>query len=276
MYSKIFVPVDFSPYSAFQLLLAERWGLHLKAELVLVHVTRIYIPGMADGEARENLKANNKQEVMERFEELLATGISSDISVKFHISEDTVTDTLRQLIKQNENALICTGLKGKGLLQRLFMDSTTIDIIDHFNKPVLTVPKNISSDSFEHFLVAVNPENLLNTTEFDQLIGSFKKNLKSLKFITVLDSEAKKKDADQYLKTLEERYRDELPTSYQMYGGEQAFLQVKAVMQHYKNSLLLVQRGSRNLSDQLFRSFFVNDIVYDASIPMLMIPTRNA
>jgi len=273
MYSKIYVPIDFSPYSKFQLLLAEKWARILKAELVLIHATRIYVPGIADEATRETLKSDSKQEVHEKLTRLTDEYISSDLPVKFHIAETSITDALRQLTEYTDSALICVGLKGKGLLQKVFMGSTSVDIINSINKPVLTVPKHADNGSLEQFIVAVNHEQPLNTSEFDKVVKSFKTSLKWLKFITILNSDAQKEDAIQYLENLVNHYQDELPSSYEIYGGGQPFLQVKAVMQQYKNSLLVVQKGSRDLTDQLFRSFFINQIVYDASIPLLVIPT---
>lgn len=273
MYSKIYVLIDFSPYSKYQLLLAEKWGRILNAELVLIHALRVYVPGIADEETRATLKADSKKEVHEKLQQLTDECITTDLPVKFHIAENSITETLRQLTKHSDDTILCVGLKGKGLLEKVFMGSTSVDIINSINQPVLTVPKHASSDSLDQFIVAVHHEHPLNTSAFDKVIKSIKTNLQGLKFITILDAESQKEDAVEYLKELVDNYQKELPCSYEIYGGGQTFLQVKAVMQQYDNSLLVVQRGSRDLTDQLFRSFLINQIVYDASIPLLVIPT---
>lgn len=61
-------------------------------------------------------------------------------------------------------------------------------------------------------------------------------------------------------------------TNYAIYEGEDHFDDIKKTINNNIEELLIVQKGSRMLTDQLFRKFVVNELVYEGKTPLIILP----
>ncbi|MGV3657517.1 MAG: hypothetical protein ACO1NX_06165, partial [Chitinophagaceae bacterium] len=60
-------------------------------------------------------------------------------------------------------------------------------------------------------------------------------------------------------------------SSYHTFEGKNALDAIKEHMRQNKDAYLVVQRGSRTFDDSVLRRFMINELVYSASVPMVVL-----
>lgn len=272
MTTRFLVLIDFSPYSKDQLLLAHQWSKLIQAELLLIHQLSVYAPAFADMDSRIEIASHEKQLALKQLQEFASETLGEIPSLRYHVSEESLLLLLPKLMHEGYNDLIFAGLKGTGILKKLFIGSTTIKIIDNINQTVVAVPKDLTDHAPETFYVAVSHKYPLNLQAFDKLLSLFSKQIKNIKFISILSSKDQHDMYTAYLESLTRAYADKKNASYEAYESEDAFAELKAFMKKQEDGVLVVQRGTRAIMDQLFRKFLINELVYDGSTPLIVLP----
>ena len=121
-------------------------------------------------------------------------------------------------------------------------------------------------------IVAVNPKFPLNTPGLTHLLDSFKASIQEMEFISVITPEDDEIETLKYLKYLTEHYQDNVKSTFKMFTGENVFKEIKIYVEQGEKPFLVLQKGSRNINDQVFRKFLINDLVYHGNIPMIILP----
>jgi hypothetical protein len=152
------------------------------------------------------------------------------------------------------------------------LGSTTIDIVDNIQTPVVAIPKNLAVFTPTTFYVGITPKFLLNHSTFDYILHLFDSQIKNISFFSIITNQDDLSDTIEYLQSLVTKYNSMKNSSYKTYEGENAFTEIKKFMINQSDGILLVQRGSRSFLDQIFRKFLINDLVYDANVPLLVLP----
>ncbi|MBK7426529.1 MAG: hypothetical protein IPI60_05615 [Saprospiraceae bacterium] len=81
------------------------------------------------------------------------------------------------------------------------------------------------------------------------------------------------KTIEKELERLTALFKDRFNTSFEIYEGSNPFEDIKKVINNKIDEILIVQKkGSRLLTDQLFRKFLINELVYDAQTPLIVLP----
>lgn len=274
MKTRLIVLIDFSPYSDALLHLAGSWCKLLKAHLVLAHKVKGYLPAFAEEEEREKIFKKEKEEALGKLRTLAQENTAVPDTIQYEVFKEDFLTFLPELLKKGKEQgfhdLLFLGLKGTGFLKKIVSGSTATTLIDHLNFPMVAVPIKINQLLPKRFIVALHDRFPLNQAAFDQVLRSFKNNVQQLEFISV-DTSGESED---YLYQLREHYTNTIPSSYQLFQDTDAdvFEKIKAYVHQQTDSLLVVQKGSRSLSDQVFRKFLINELVHDGSMPLLIIP----
>ncbi len=82
----------------------------------------------------------------------------------------------------------------------------------------------------------------------------------------------KTKGIEKHLNELKEMFSDKYNTSFAIYEGNNPFSDIKKVVNNKIDEMLIVQKGSRLLTDQLFRRFLINELVYEGQTPLIVLP----
>ena len=184
MKTSLIVLVDFSSYAPSLLKLASAWAGFLEAELLLVHKVAGFVPAMAGTTSRSQLIELEKKEAYAKLTALAEKHISSQLPIRFLVTEDALPTYLSWLQGKAENCLIMLGLKGAGLLKQIFIGSTLSEIIDELNHTTVAVPLTIHSTIPARLIIALHYTYGLNEKALDQLISLFTVTLKEIEFIS--------------------------------------------------------------------------------------------
>ena len=85
-------------------------------------------------------------------------------------------------------------------------------------------------------------------------------------------SQKRANSVKKYLTDLTLFFADRFDTTFAIYEGSNPFSDIKKVINNKIDEILIVQKGSRLLTDQLFRKFLINELVYEGQTPLIILP----
>lgn len=74
------------------------------------------------------------------------------------------------------------------------------------------------------------------------------------------------------LNDLAKLFTDRYETKTAIYKGRNRISEIKKVINDREEELLIVQKGSRLWTDQIFRKFLINELVYEGQTPLIVLP----
>lgn len=272
MKKRFIILIDLSEYSGNLLKYACDWSKQVMAELLLVHHTIVVAPVFTDNESKTSLATHTNEEALHKLQALARETIPPSINVSFFVSETNLLLTLPRLLAEPYEHLIFVGLKGTGLLKKIFIGSIALQVIDNTNHTIVAMPKEICTFSHEKIFVAVTKKHPLNIVELNNFLKFIKKENTSITFFYLSKPNEKTKKMEKYLNDLSALFADRFTTSIALYEGSDPFSDVKEVINNKIDEILVVQKGSRLLTDQLFRKFLINELVYEGQTPLVVLP----
>jgi nucleotide-binding universal stress UspA family protein len=279
MKSRLIALIDFSVYSHAIAEVAVRLASIAQAKLVLVHQVPGLVPGMADDASKKEILKGEKEEALEKLKKFTAEKDIPHIVVRYVVTESHLLTTIDELLAEGFNDTILVGIRGAGMLRQLFIGNTATMIINEVNRTVVAVPEKLCAIRNEfcnvlpkRLVVSLSYRFPLNEEGLDNFLTQHKSDITQVEFISSIDGDEKEEKADQYLSSLAEKYGMNFKSSYKIFKGKKHFEQIKKYVQSEPNTVLIVQKGSRYLTDMLFRSFLINEVVQDGSLPMVVLP----
>lgn len=272
MKKRYIILIDFSPYSANLLRYAYDWSKKADAELVLVHYTFVVTPAFADDASRREIANIANREAYENLKSFAQAILPEKTRVRYFVSERNLELSLSVLLQEPFEHLIFLGIKGTGMLKKIFLGSLAVQVIDNTNNIIVAMPKHIDIFSSDRMHVSVHKNFPLNIIEFNKLLSFTENYIEKIAFFSLIKPDDDLQATEKYLKELKDLYSDRKVTTYELYQGKNIFQDIKKVINHKEDEFLVVQKGSRLFSDQVLRKFFINELVYRGEIPLIILP----
>lgn len=265
--NRIIVLVDFSKNTKNLIDFAFKIAQLNKAKVIFVHQIAGMVPALADDSSRNEILRVEIEEARLNLHDLAKGRIKEDA---FHVSHQQLLSILGDLTNDNYFDWVLTGLKETRSLKHLLIGSTTLKIIDESSLLTLAVPihKKIAVPNKLH--VGVTAKFSLNKIHLDNVLHSFKEHMEQLEFFTIIKDDEDEVGPREYLLEIQKEYEAYDP-QIQLYKGKVALELLKDRMKKSDNSFLVLQQGSRSLTDKLFRSFMINELVYEAQTPLIVL-----
>jgi hypothetical protein len=198
--------------------------------------------------------------------------IPPTIKVSFNVSESNLQLTIQKFLMESYENLIFAGIKGTGLLKKLFLGSVALQVIDNTKNCIIAMPKEIDTFSHEKIYVAVTEKHPLNVLELNKFLNFIDNKNTTITFFYLAKPNEKTKGIEKHLYELKEMYSDRYNTSFAIYEGVNPLEDIKKIINNKIQEMLVVQKGSRLLTDQLFRRFLINELVYEGQTPLIVLP----
>lgn len=282
MKNRLIALIDFSVYSHALVELAARWCQISQAQLLFVHQVTGLFPGLADDTSKKEIIKNEKDQALERLKKFTAEKDLDEIEVRYVVTDSHLLNTIGELLQEGFNDIILVGIRGTGMLRQLLIGNTATMIINEINRTVVAVPDKLCAvpNVFcnlvpKRLVISLSYRFPLNENALDGFLTQYKRMIAQLEFISSIDDDDKEEKAVQYLSTLTAKYSMTFRSSYRIFKGRKHFEQIKSYVQSEQDTILVVQKGSRNLTDHLFRRFLINEVVHDGSLPMVVLPNSN-
>jgi nucleotide-binding universal stress UspA family protein len=275
MKTRFIVLIDFSAYSKSQLRLAKHWAESMAADVLLLHEPVVMAPALTDGSTRDEISKYETEKALNKLKGFAIQHLPDTRHVSYHVADESLIFSLQRLLSDYYYNVVFVGLKGTGFLKRIFMGSMAIRVLDETNNVVVAVPRHSFNMSPDTLYVSVYYKYRLNTAEFDKVLSLFGNKIKHIRFLSVVSKKDSMKQTTAYLEGLRKQYQGERETYIEIFKGEDAFYTLKQYMDSHADGMLVVQKGSRSFTNQVFRRFLINELVYDASVPLIVLPVKD-
>lgn len=264
--------IDFSEYSGNLIKYAYEWSIKVNAKLILVHKTMALVPAFAASETRQHIYQNENDEALIKLKGLVNALIPNSLNVSYSVSERPLQFILTKLLSEAYENFIFVGLKGTGLLKKIFLGSVAIQVIESIQGITVAIPKEISVFSQGKIFVAIAEKYALNIRALNRTLNLFDKENTSITFFHLAKRHEKANEVEDRVRELSVLFANRFNTNFCIYEGEHPFEDIKKVINRNVNEILIVQKGSRLLTDQLFRKFVINELVYEGQTPLIVLP----
>ncbi len=272
MKKRFIILIDFSDQTSNLIRYACDWSRQANAKLMLVHETIVIAPSLIDSESREQITQEANNAAFQKMKALTDELIPSSIEVSFSISESHIQTTLNNLLAEPFENYIFAGLSGTGIIKQILIGSVTLQIIENINNTVIAMPKDIYKFSHEKIFVAVTETHPLNILELNKVLNLMDEAETCITFFYLAKPKEDTSGIELILNDLAKLFTDRYETKTAIYKGRNRISEIKKVINDREEELLIVQKGSRLLTDQIFRKFLINELVYEGQIPLIVLP----
>lgn len=168
--------------------------------------------------------------------------------------------------------LVFVGIKETSFRKKIFLGSTVIELIDDVDSTVVAMPKEMMQFSHEKIFVAVTEKHPLNILELNNFLNFIDESKTNITFFHLADAGEDTDAIEKKLHDLSKLFAARYDTSFEIYEKDAYFTDIKKVINNTVDELLIVQKGSRHLTDKLFRRFLINDLVFEGETPLIVLP----
>lgn len=276
--NRIIALIDFSRYTPAMLQLCFKWSEIAEAELVLLHRVAGLIPARATSSQQEMLSKAEEEEARKKLDQFLEDFQKKD-SAKVEITHYNIVETVWKMTEDSHyNDFLVAGLKGTNTWKSILLGGVTTHLINELERTIIAVPEQLCTDADGHcnfvpgkVVVMVKDRFALNEQALNNLLDTFSSTIKGVVFVTVLEKGKGTGEDEEMLSRLASKYNDKRQTSYKVFEGD-ALEEIRDYVQHDDDTILVTQKGTRTLTDRLFREFFIHRLVEDGSMPLVVLP----
>lgn len=269
MKKRFIILIDFSIYSNSLLKYAHDWSKQINAELLLVHQTIVLAPALTKREIKERIAQTAKHEALQKLRELAEAVLPPNTKANYFASDIPMQWILSLFLNERFENLIFVGLKGTGLLKRIFIGSVAADLIENTNNIVVAVPKEITRFSHKKVFVDITDIHSLNILESNTFLSSIMKSASIITFFYLAKPSENTQHIEKQFKAFSILFANKLKTSFTIYNS---FTDIKKEINNKIDEILIVQKGSRLLTDKFFRKFLINELVFEGQTPLIVLP----
>ncbi len=269
MKKRLLIPIDLSPYGSMLLRTASVWAQRTGAAIVLIHRVSGKVPTLTDSNLRSELLALQRSEAQNLLHEMLdAAGIPDHVPVTLKVSNRDVLHTLNELHGHDGHSdLVMVGIKGTGIMKKILLGSTATRIVEGLNRPVVALPLRTAFFP-EGIMVGVHHGTPFNVSGLHEVVRWFEGEVRVSRVFSVVPMDEVHTDSSTYVEELARQTGGPAV----LVGGEDVLESINLLMQGHHTSLLALQRGSRAMTDRVFRDFLTNDLMHEGLVPLLVIP----
>lgn len=267
---RIYALIDFSAYAPVLVRYAHTLSQAWRCEVTFVHQTITAVPALADDDSKQHIMLVQQREALDRLKALVSTEVLM-LHAHFQVTDKELVQWLLDLDHVQYHNWVLTGLKGTGTLQQIFVGSTTNQIIEHTDLPVIALPLLRQVAYPKKIALGMHHKHPINMPVCRQMLEHLRIHSPYLTFFTIITKEEEEAAATTYLREVAAAF-PEWEINTRVYRGVQPMEQMKAMMLAQPHTVLMLQQGARSLTDLLFRRFMINDLVYDGNIPLIVIP----
>ncbi len=265
---RIVALADASPYAEDVLYMAHHLARWTGGELMVLNEAEPVMPGLLDNETKARVKADAMQQAREQLAgRLAALGAEADVRV---VDSGLLDEAMAAMPGAG---FFVVGIKGSGMLRRIFIGSTVVKLIDQSPVPVVAVPRGERLTTPLHLYVGVEPGDRIDPAPVRELVERLAGNVGSATYFSVTRvGERAEAEALEGLRRARADCALDLPTDVQVLPGDLGLAELKDHAATDPHALLVLRRGGRELTHQLFRRFFINELVYAGRAPMVVLP----
>ncbi len=243
-----------------------------KVEFCLAHQTYNFLPKIIDNSERLLAVRNAKTEALIQLKELAKIDFSP-MDVDFFVSEERIPKMYAKLKNPSYEDFIFVGLKGTGYFKKHLIGSIATQITDHINATLFAFPQIQSDLKIEEFYVGILKAQEFNFDALNTVIPFFE-NLKKIVVFTISNN------SEDWIFNQDELEKIHFPENKKLEIVCKVLEDKETLKESIESKnaqftkILVIQKGARNVSDKMFRSYFSNEFIYEGKFPMIVLPYK--
>jgi hypothetical protein len=274
MEKRSIVLVDFSESSDYIIKQAYEWSITFGASLLLVNQTVVITPVFTEENDKREIVRNQINESLKRLKKYASEILPETSLVSFLITDLDLPKILKELTANpNFDNLIFMGLKGTPVIKKITLGSKIIQVINTINHPLVALP--ISNLHFvpKKIFIGVSQVQSLNILALNHFLNFIKSEITQITFFYWGSPSEITTEIEIELKELQSLFENQYPTFYTIFKTNHSKTDLKNIINNsLVDEILILQKGSRLLTDHLFRNFLINDLVYEGQTPLVVLP----
>lgn len=286
----ILVPVDFSAFALKSCRVAFAHASRVGARVVLLHAFmserhHFFLPFGSDryddGQEQDDKTVQAAAQVQMRDLERslraeIEAGTISQAPFSTMVVEGVPEERILEQAQRLKTSLIVMGTHGLSQQERYSLGSVTAEVVDAGRFPILTIPKNIAAGDLKRvthvaFFSNLAPQDVLSLDAFTRIMPPGAMNISLIPMVGKLSPDLAQKSIQQLLSYCQEHYPE---AQFSVVN-----LKFDADMQEFHNfvesqgvELIVIPDKKRNIFASLFNPSIAHRILYQADIPMLVVP----
>jgi nucleotide-binding universal stress UspA family protein len=262
--------IDLSPNSPTVIGSAYWWSTRTGGELHLLHDLKPRLPALSDMAVREQWFLQEET----RARQLALSWVDQTVPGIFppvHISRNNMVGLVERLQENLGVRMVFAGAKGAGILSRLLLGSHIITLTEHFQIPIMAVPAGYTHHGPVDLVVAVGHEHPVDGHRLGEFLSSHRNAIGSVELVAVDREPTDTAVNEAALERLAGQLGKGQRVERTVLQGSNVLEVLKRRLVQRPSGMLLVHKGSRGLLDHTFRSFMVNELVHDGTVPLIIL-----
>jgi nucleotide-binding universal stress UspA family protein len=267
----ILVPTDFSEAAKNATEYAVKLAKELNASLFLLHVYHHFPFPETEGQIMiPTPEAIQLEKETDLKNEALRLSKKAGLEVDFEVVLGFAVDEI--LLKEEKVDIIVMGIHDGTLLEEIFLDSTTTEIMRKTKKPVLVIPPNLKFKK---------PKKIIFACDFDpntgiksyKVLNDFSKIFNSKVLIVNIraNKELAHSDDINVGRRLEKGLSD-VEHIYFFHENENLVAEINEFVNDYKGDMIAVIPHHHNLFERIFHNSKSKKMAFHSTVPILSIP----
>lgn len=289
----ILVPTDFSDHSLNAVNVAVRMAAAHKAELGFIHsyidprlsgavsLTDKLTFDFADTDDSQSI-INNAKSKMKKFSDSIRAGMKKGeipmVRYSTHVMEGVPEDAINEYARSHSPFLLVMGTRSAGTKEKDMIGSVTAQVLDESRFPVLSVPATVDSTKCHA------PQNILFFSNLDQediiaMDALYRFFPKANPNVTIVHIPQRSRFADRLAGRSAMALSEYCSKTFSHFRFRSVPLSPKTAAEELKKQqiennfdLLVVPNRKKNAFSRLFNPGLAYKILFQADIPMLVIP----
>jgi nucleotide-binding universal stress UspA family protein len=277
---KILFPTDFSDAADQAFVYALQLASKLDAELLVLHiwhpsgVAEEYMTASLEGIYRDLDLANfeNFRDEIPHLREMAANNGLEQVSMTFLLDSGLADECIIQAADDNEVDLIIMGTRGASGLRRIFLGTTTAEVMENAHCPVLGVPEKGTFDpSISTIVFSVNFEPA--EQEALQKVLAFAEAFDADIYCLHVDV-SHTHELTRRMDSWKAPFADHPRLHFQVIDGNDTRKEILSFVEQNEVDLLAMLIHKRGFFEELFNLSYTKQLAYHAHLPILALQAQ--
>jgi hypothetical protein len=270
---KFILLVDFSDNSRDMLQHAYNWGKSCDASFIAIHQAIPLTPAFTDAEMQQHLIQSEINTQSEKLKLFIQDNLPKEALVRMKVDFKPLSQQIKEVIAANTKhiPIVFTGLKGTGFLKKIFIGSQVLNVINNIDATVVGIPPAMPNFTIHKLFIGIHPDYPINTVALCELLNSFSNEKLKLIFFHISSTDENHNEIARITEVVMQSIRVSYPYEIKFLQSKSEFNELRAQITENDDQILILQKGSRLITDQLFRKYLINELVYEGKTPLVVL-----
>lgn len=266
---QIIVPTDFSENAVHALRYAISFMNNLGGDITLLHTFQISTSGAGRFVALDEMVQQEREEELNGLIAKVKDQLADTVRLNGKVVEGYAVDTIAEQADAHHVNFVVMGTRGASGVKKIFMGSTTSNVIRNTKVPVLAVPDDAGDFSMKHLLLALDASDMPDATVLNPALDLAAKFGAEVSILHINSN-----DKDDSISPNIQAYFEQMGIKYTYYKLQKSGDASENILDFAKQKntdLVCVLNRHRSWFSQLFQTSVSQQLAFESNIPLLVL-----